>query len=343
MKRLFCLFLVTGIVFSSCTETFKKGDKGLEYKIFSSGGKEIKYGNFIQLNFQRFYNNGTKDSLLASSYEKFPIVQMLDSVSTPPEYFKIFIKAHKGDSIVIRQLVEDAFKGAPQGIPELFKKGNYINVHIKMMDVFENGDQARRADSIARTSAYKRDSARAEAQVAVDDKKLNDYFAKNNIKTVKAPGGTYVEIINPGTGNMLDSSEYVFVNYTGKTLDGVRFDSNTDSLAQNHEPYPVSMNPKEAQVIKGWSDGFTLLKKGSVARFYIPSNLGYGPIGNGEKIKPFEILVFDIEIADVKSKAVLMAEQVKKQNEMMAKQKHYSDSMLAAQKRDSAMKKAAGK
>jgi len=56
-------------------------------------------------------------------------------------------------------------------------------------------------------------------------------------------------------------------------------------------------------VIKGWTDGLTLLNKGAKAKFYIPSVLGYGKQKVGEMIPESAILMFDIEVANILTKA----------------------------------------
>jgi FKBP-type peptidyl-prolyl cis-trans isomerase len=53
------------------------------------------------------------------------------------------------------------------------------------------------------------------------------------------------------------------------------------------------------QVIPGWDEGLLLLKKGSKAKFLIPSPLAYGEAGAGALIPANSILVFDVEVTDV--------------------------------------------
>jgi FKBP-type peptidyl-prolyl cis-trans isomerase FkpA/FKBP-type peptidyl-prolyl cis-trans isomerase FklB len=52
-------------------------------------------------------------------------------------------------------------------------------------------------------------------------------------------------------------------------------------------------------LIKGWQIGIPLMKKGGKATFYVPSELGYGGNDMGA-IPPNSILIFDIELIDVK-------------------------------------------
>ena len=79
-------------------------------------------------------------------------------------------------------------------------------------------------------------------------------------------------------------------------------------------------------VIKGWNDGLTLLRKGSKAKFYIPSSLAYGAQAQGP-IGANEILVFDIEVADVLTRDRAIVEGEKARQQMMAQQ----EAMMRAQ------------
>jgi FKBP-type peptidyl-prolyl cis-trans isomerase len=332
MRKIASFMLLAMIVFSSCNPSFKKGKDGLEYKIISDGnGPKIQYGNYMQLNFATYYSTGIKDSMLNDSRKQGPpIIEMLDSISTPPAYFQILRQLRKGDSVVIRILTDSAYKTAPDQMPPFFKKGHYVLTTLKIVDVFTTKGQADSARAGAMVEQQKRDSINAIAQNAIDGKILADYFAKNNIKAVKAPLGTYVEIIQPGTGNNADTSVVVKTNYTGRTMDGKVFDSNTDPSKGHVEPFNVNLtnNPALGQnVIPGWKDGFKMLNKGAKARFYIPSSLAYGAKGAGADIAPNSVLIFDIEVLDLLNKTQALAaieEQNKKMQEM---QKHYMDSI----------------
>src|SRR5215212_6153732 len=120
-----CLLAIVGL--SACQESFKKGDEGLEYKIISSGkGDVIKYGSFMQIHISQFYNTGKTDSLLTDTRETAPIIEKLDSTTTPPAYFKILKQLKKGDSLVIRVLSDSAFKRSPENMPPFIRKGHYL-------------------------------------------------------------------------------------------------------------------------------------------------------------------------------------------------------------------------
>jgi FKBP-type peptidyl-prolyl cis-trans isomerase FkpA len=81
------------------------------------------------------------------------------------------------------------------------------------------------------------------------------------------------------------------VNYHGTTLDGKVFDSSYE----RGQPAEFALN----QVIAGWTEGVALMPVGSKFRFWIPSELAYGPKGAGELIGPHATLVFDVELMDI--------------------------------------------
>jgi FKBP-type peptidyl-prolyl cis-trans isomerase len=54
------------------------------------------------------------------------------------------------------------------------------------------------------------------------------------------------------------------------------------------------------RLIKGWQIGLTKCKKGGKMRLIIPSALAYSIRARAEKIPPNSILLFDIEVLDIK-------------------------------------------
>jgi peptidylprolyl isomerase len=104
--------------------------------------------------------------------------------------------------------------------------------------------------------------------------------------------GLASKVLKPGTGSIHPTaSSTVTVNYTGWTPDGKMFDS---SVARN-EPATFPLT----NVIKGWTEGVQLMVLGEKRRFWIPGNLAYDG-GGGPPGAPTGMLVFDIELLDIK-------------------------------------------
>jgi FKBP-type peptidyl-prolyl cis-trans isomerase FkpA len=337
MRKISYVSLVAVLMLAACKQDFKKGEMGLEYKIISGSGSgpQIKTGEFMQIQLCQMYNNGKVDSIMNDTRTTSgPVIETLDSASMPPAYFKILSQIRKNDSLVIRVLTDSAFKDNIAQMPPFFQKGHYLITTAKVLNIFktrEEADSARQAEMVI---ARRRDSVNAIEIQAKDSKTIEAYLAKNNIKAVKAPMGTYVEILQPGTGPNIDTSNVVKTFYTGKTMDGKIFDSNTDPSKGKTDPLLVNLTNDYSlgmTVIKGWTDGMKLLNKGAKARFYIPSPLAYGKQQQGPDIKPNSILMFDIEIADVLNRDQANAEKKARMDAMKEKRKRMSDSLAKVQ------------
>jgi FKBP-type peptidyl-prolyl cis-trans isomerase FkpA len=340
MRKITYLILLTSLIIISCNPGFKKGDEGIEYKIFSEGnGPTIKQGQFMQMHIGQYYDNGKTDSLLQDTRKGSPVIEPMDTAYIPKSYFKIISQLKKGDSLVMRILIDSMFSKNPESIPPYFKKGHYFITTVKLINILKNKAEADSANKAELLIVQKKDSINYIAAMASDDKKIRDYLTNNKLSATKATLGTYVQIIQPGTGPLIDTSVVVVTNYTGRTLDGKMFDSNTDPSKGHVEPFKVNMTSDWSlgtSVIPGWTDGLKLLNKGAKAKFYIPSPLAYGSKQMGPDIKPNSILVFDIEVLDVLSRERAVAEANEKEKLRMEKQKKLliQDSLAkAAQKK----------
>ena len=325
MKQLFYL-VITGIIFlSSCTESTKKFKDGTEYKIISDGkGQKIVNGNFIEVEILKKY----KDSVLYDSREMMPQFGLYDTAQFPPLFKEIFKKIRVGDSVFTKNLVDSIYKTG--NMPPFAKKGEYETTTYKFVNVFTTKEQTDSAYNkwlpIAKvrsakkmTEQIQKDLKTNEPQLKADDKILSDYIAAHKLTAVKAPWGTFVALTNPGTGENLNDSSIAVVNYTGKTLVDSVFDSNTDPKFGHKQPINVDLT-QIGSVILGWTDGLKQMKKGSKGMLLIPSSLAYGKNGQGDKIKPNENLIFDVEVVDVLTPAQYQAQQMEQQKKMMETQ-----------------------
>ena len=324
MKNIVYLLLLTAVGFSACkNESFKKTKEGQEYRIISSGGgKLLKNGNFMEMGITVKY----KDSVLFNSYTMgMPQYAPYDTAQMPPSFKEIFKTLHVGDSVIIKESTDSLIKRG-QSAP-FMKKGEFVFQHIKFMNAYATEEEMK-------TAATAKQKIVSEGQLKKDDKILTDYFAKNNIKATKTPLGAYAVITQQGTGPMLDSTVIAKVKYTGKTLDGKVFDSNTDPTKGTMDLLTVNLTSDMllgGGVIPGMSDGLKMFNKGAKGQIYIPSSLGYGPAGSGGVIAANTNLAFDVEVSDVLNKQQAAADMEVQQRKMEALQKKYTDSMSKMQ------------
>ncbi len=127
-------------------------------------------------------------------------------------------------------------------------------------------------------------------QLAVDSQIIEDYLTTNGLTADSTVEGLRYKITSAGSGSFPSSGTAVTVNYTGKSLDGSVFDSNTTG--------GFSFALGQGRVIRGWDIGIALLNKGAKATLYLPSGLAYGTRGSGSSIGPNEVLIFDVELVD---------------------------------------------
>ncbi|VAW01224.1 FKBP-type peptidyl-prolyl cis-trans isomerase FkpA precursor [hydrothermal vent metagenome] len=128
-------------------------------------------------------------------------------------------------------------------------------------------------------------------KVVVDEGKafLKQNKEKSGIETTDS--GLQYKILLEGTGKSPNATDRVTVHYEGTLIDGTKFDSSYD----RGEPIDFGLN----QVIPGWTEGVQLMKEGAKYKFFIPSELAYGPQGSPGAIPPNAALIFTVELIRV--------------------------------------------
>jgi FKBP-type peptidyl-prolyl cis-trans isomerase len=115
---------------------------------------------------------------------------------------------------------------------------------------------------------------------------------KNKPGVVTTESGLQYSIMKDGKGAKPTAEDEVKVHYHGTLIDGTVFDSSVD----RGEPISFPLNG----VIKGWTEGVQLMPVGSKFKFFIPSELAYGPSPRpGGPIGPNMVLVFEVELIDI--------------------------------------------
>lgn len=95
-----------------------------------------------------------------------------------------------------------------------------------------------------------------------------------------------------GKGDNPQAGQKVTVHYSGFLQTGTKFDSSHD----RGTPFEFVLG--QGQVIKGWDEGISQLKKGGKSTLIIPPDLGYGERGAGGVIPPNATLLFEVELVD---------------------------------------------
>lgn len=147
---------------------------------------------------------------------------------------------------------------------------------------------------MALTSCRERDTLVIDQSVR-DEQILQEYFRTNNLRPVRTASGLYYQVLRASpTGQQATNDSVMVVHYQGRTLYGDIFDS---SYYRNT---PFQFRLGRGEVISGWDEGVKLMRQGEQFRLFIPSGLAYGPRTASPLIGPNSILVFDIELNDIK-------------------------------------------
>jgi FKBP-type peptidyl-prolyl cis-trans isomerase len=108
---------------------------------------------------------------------------------------------------------------------------------------------------------------------------------------IRTSSGLMYIILKEGNGATPTSGALIEAHYTGRLLDGTKFDSSVD----RGKPFLFLVGTGE--VIKGWDEAFLSMKKGEKRILIIPPGLGYGDKGMGT-IPPNETLIFEVELTN---------------------------------------------
>ena len=287
VKNLLLMVFAAAILISCGKTSYKKTPGGMPYKVFSGKDTQKVYaGSVIKLHLTQ----KIKDSTYFTSEGSLPIYIPVNANTQPYDLSEVWAKLKVGDSMVATQMMDTFIKRSPQNIPPNFKNGDRIITYVKILGVF------------ATDSAAKADEEKGKKDwLAGEIKTVEKYLADKKITAQKTPSGAFVEIITPGTGNLADTGNYVTVNYTGVSWSGTKFDSNTDTAFHHVEPY--SFEAGVGKMSKGFDEAILFLRKGAKCKIYVPSLLAYGGQPGTPLIKPYENLMFDIEMVDIKDKA----------------------------------------
>ncbi len=153
-------------------------------------------------------------------------------------------------------------------------------------------------------SIYKHEISLIEAYQASDPATLNNWQSDTT-------GFYYRQISEPADTSSFPKDTTVYINYTGRLLSGLIFDTTIEKVAKDNGIYSASRTygPSEVSWGEKWSDlklgessvisGFALtlwqmraMEKG-IGVFYSP--LGYSYNGSGKSIPGYAPLIFEIE------------------------------------------------
>ncbi len=311
------------------SDGFTRLPSGLEYKLIKHGDGTRKPA--VTDHTELYIHVHVDDSVIFDSRKMFSATKPVPVPISAPKFkgdpMEGFMMMVAGDSAVMRLSVDSMKKAGNQLMPWMKEGvGQKIEYDVLMVSVRTAEEEKKQAE------------ANAAKQKGIDESLLKEYFEKNHIKPLKTASGLYYTVSSEGSGPEGKVGQMYSVNYTGKLIDGKKFDSNTDSAFHHTEPFNVPVG--KGNVIKGWDEGLLLYKKGGKGTLYIPSTMAYGAQEKGAQIPANSILIFDIEVVDIKDapaapKQTDPAEQAKTDDRLL--QEYFAKNNIKATKTPSGL------
>ncbi|MFK7933710.1 MAG: FKBP-type peptidyl-prolyl cis-trans isomerase [Saprospiraceae bacterium] len=298
MQNYFILFLVAVLSVTACQNAEEaRTTSGYKYEFHSDvSGTPAKFGDYVSFHVQM---RNDQDSIIFKSRDGAQVPQM--QVPEPPTddnqarrispIAEVLPLMSIGDSLTLYYPIDTL----PQK-PRNFENSNNVIYDIVLTEIMDEEQFKAQQDSMRVVMEAERVKVQArEAEVgAATSQRAKEYAAgklDGEIQTT-ASGLKYI-IHEEGTGKQAEAGKQVAVSYYGTLTDGTMFDNSFKRGTTF--PFPLG----QGRVIRGWDEGVALLKVGSKATLFIPSDLGYGEAGSPPTIPGGAELVFYIEVEDV--------------------------------------------
>ena len=260
---------------------------GYSYKIISDvdGRKPVK-GDVMLLDWTSIYN---QDSVLAERKAANGFV--LNPYVGPEKLLEIIQKCDEGDSLHIKMSLMNYALLTRMPIMRGMDTTKTVVIRLGIKEV-ENES----------TIIERRAKERPIREKAIIEK----YLEEKGLEATESPDGIFQVVIEEGTGPKPQEGQCATVNYTVRLMDGTLIDTSDPEVAKAEDKFdgrrryqPYTFTVGNDQVIPGWHKGVPLVNKGGKSTLVLPSALGYGTRGR-QGIAPNTILVFDIEVVDIK-------------------------------------------
>jgi len=301
MKKITLLFSTASalvLLLGSCKnnspfEGYSQAENGLYYKYFNHSENGVKPNEGDQVSVRYIFMNQKNDSIIMDSKNGSQDGSGYANIGIQKPTFKGSLEdglmmMAQGDSASFIVPADSFFLKTMRmnELPKPFKTGDHIKAVLKIREIQTKAQVEETRKKHAEEFEKKSKEAKENEKVIFDK-----YLADNKVTAKPTASGLYYIEVKKGSGPNPKETDVVKVHYTGKLLDGTKFDSSVD----RGEPIEFPLN----RVIPGWIEGLQLMKKGGKAVLIIPSALAYGAQPQNT-IPPYSPLVFDVELIDFK-------------------------------------------
>ncbi len=266
---------------SSATNNLLQTTSGVKYQFYQKNQEKraIQQGDLVT--FRLVVQNNLDSVLSDQTFREYPVQDQGILIDKP--YFKeVFEMLHEGDSLSFWINADSlTAKSGYLNIPQI-EEGSDIHYTLKVHKV----------ESKAEIKAKLQENLKVQREI--DQQLIQQYLDKmreadSTTRVVSTESGLHYIIHKEGNGAQPEQGDTVTVNYTSKLLSGVIYNQSDGAT----EFVVGSLIPR------GLDEGLTMMKKGGVGTFILPSELGYGNKGMSNVVPPQAVLIFDVELLEV--------------------------------------------
>jgi len=125
-----------------------------------------------------------------------------------------------------------------------------------------------------------------------DRQKIKSYDSAFHLNMSESQSGLWFKIEKKGSGARVKTGDVVTLAYKISLLDGT-------VCYSSEKTGPKSFRVGQGGVESGLEEGILMLRKGDMARFVMPPHLAEGFTGDGDKIPPRTIIVYQVEVLNI--------------------------------------------
>lgn len=294
---------------------FKKLENGVHIKYHHKGDGKVSPALNDIVTLDMIY--GTGDTVLFESTKlpeplTFPVIEP----TFDGDLYDALSILHVGDSVTIAFPADSFFMvmaGMPQS-PEFVKPGATMYFDIKLKTIQTEAEM--KAEQHAMLEQMKQQEQEA----------LKAYLAEKNITSAPLESGLYYMEQVKGKGPKPQPGDVLKVKLSVAMLGGM-------PLFSNFDKEPMEIEYGQPFDTKGFDEALGYLVKGTKASLIVPSHIAFDSMGRSQMIPPYATMLYDVELVDIKPKAVVekeRAELQKKEAESAQQAKQSESAKISA-------------
>ena len=292
MKKIGYSILIFTLIFTGCSKKFKgyvEKPSGLLFKLetIEDNEKRIKKNNYLQFRYVIKDHTGElidKSRILLKVNDVFASGGIVEALS-------LINEKEKASAIFPMSKLREELDGA-------FAQNNLddsvlLFVQLKIDSIYtENEFLAAKKNFMTWLNKVETN----DFDVFKEDDLMSHFEDANKYSMERTVTGLRYMFLKRGTGEESSYGKRVEVKYTGKFLNGERFNS-TEILPNNAHDFYLG---QEMQVIKGIEEALLFMREGDIVLLMIPSWIGFGQNGSSTGIVPPKTpTIYEIELNKV--------------------------------------------